>query len=139
MSLGWPWGISQVICLIRNCLQSGEIGAPNIVTVTVPVGLEQLRSTVDEYGDAPYLLTVSDDGRPHPLSVRVRWENGDIELRGGTVSCANASIRPDVTLLWPATKRGGFCLIVDGTATVSGECISIRPAWAVLHESQGIA
>ena len=103
--------------------------------VTVPVGLEQLCSEAAKYGDAPYLLTVSDDGRPHAVSVRVSWERGNLELSGGTRSRSNASIRPDVTLLWPAIEDGGFSLIVDGSASVSGEQIVIRPASAVLHRS----
>jgi hypothetical protein len=81
------------------------------------------------------LLTVSDDGRPHAVSVRVSWENGDLELSGGTRSRSNASKRPDVTLLWPAIEDGGFSLIVDGSASVSDEQIVVRPVSAVLHRS----
>jgi hypothetical protein len=82
--------------------------------VTVPVGLDQLRSEAAKYGDVPYLLTVSDDGRPHAVSVRVGWEQDEFRLSGGTRSRANASTRPEVTLLWPAIEDGGFSLIVDG-------------------------
>ena len=106
-----------------------------MAAVTVPVGLEQLSSEAAKYGDAPYLLTVSDDGRPHAVSVRVSWEQGNLELSGGTRSRSNASTRPDVTLLWPAIEDGGFSLILDGTASVSGEQIAIRPVSAVLHRS----
>jgi hypothetical protein len=103
--------------------------------MTVPVGLDQLRSEAAKYGDAPYLLTVSDDGRPHAVSVRVGWQEGVIALAGGTRSRANASRRPDVTLLWPAIEDGGYSLIVDGSATVEGEEMGIRPVSAVLHRS----
>jgi hypothetical protein len=106
-----------------------------MAAVTVPVGLEQLSSEAAKYGDAPYLLTVSDDGRPHAVSVRVSWEQGNLELSGGTRSRSNASTRPDVTLLWPAIEDGGFSLIVDGSASVSDERIVIRPVSAVLHRS----
>ena len=105
--------------------------------MTVPVGLEQLFTEAAKYGDAPYLLTVSDDGRPHAVSVRISWENGNLQLSGGTRSRSNASRRPEVTLLWPAIEHGGFSLIVDGSASVSGEQIVIRPASAVLHRSFG--
>jgi hypothetical protein len=103
--------------------------------MTVPVGLEQLRSEAAKYGDAPYLLTVSDDGRPHAVSVRVSWQEGDIELPGGSRSRSHAATRPEVTLLWPAIEDGGFSLIVDGSARVVGEQIVVRPASAVLHRS----
>jgi hypothetical protein len=106
-----------------------------MAAMTVPVGLEQLRAEVAKYGDAPYLLTVSDDGRPHAVSVRVGWEEGNLQLSGGTRSRLNAATRPDVTLLWPAIEAGGFSLIVDGSASVSGGQIVIRPEAAVLHRS----
>ncbi len=103
--------------------------------MTVPVGLEQLRTEAAKYGDAPYLLTVSDDGRPHAVSVRVSWENGDLVLSGGSRSRSNAASRPEVTFLWPAIEDGGFSLIVDGSASVSGPQIVVRPLSAVLHRS----
>jgi len=106
-----------------------------MAAMTVPVGLEQLRAEAAKYGDAPYLLTVSDDGRPHAVSVRVAWQEGSFALSGGTRSCSNASTRPDVTLLWPAVEAGGFSLIVDGSANVSGGQIVVRPESAVLHRS----
>jgi hypothetical protein len=103
--------------------------------MTVPVGLDQLRFEASKYGDAPYLLTVSDDGRPHAVSVRVRWELEELKLSGGTRSRANAAVRPDVSLLWPAIEEGGYSLIVDGSAQVADEQVTIRPAKAVLHRT----
>jgi hypothetical protein len=103
--------------------------------MTVPVGLDQLRSEAAKYGDAPYLLTVSDDGRPHAVSVRVGWDLAELKLAGGSRSRSNASARPDVTLLWPAIEAGGFSLIVDGSASVEADEMVIRPVSAVLHRS----
>ncbi|HLN06879.1 MAG TPA: pyridoxamine 5'-phosphate oxidase family protein [Acidimicrobiales bacterium] len=103
--------------------------------MTVPVGLEQLHSEVSRFGDAPYLLTVADDGRPHAVSVRVVWAEGELVLSGGTRSRSHAAARPDVTLLWRPIEDGGFSLIVDGTASVSAEQIAIRPVSAVFHRS----
>ena len=103
--------------------------------MTVPVGLDQVRAEAAKYGDTPYLLTVSDDGRPHAVSVRVRFEQGEITMPGGTRSRANASTRPDVTLLWPAAEDGGFSLIVDGSARVDAEQVSIQPVAAILHRT----
>jgi hypothetical protein len=103
--------------------------------VTVPVGLDKLRSEAAKYGETPYLLTVSDDGRPHAVSVRVGWERDELKLSGGNRSRSNASVRPDVTLLWPAIEDGGFSLIVDGSASVEADEMVIRPVSAVLHRS----
>ena len=103
--------------------------------MTVPVGLDRLRSEAAVYGDTPYLLTVSDDGRPHAVSVRVSWEHSQLRLPGGSRSRANASARPEVTLLWPAIEDGGFSLIVDGSASVAAEEMVISPTSAVLHRS----
>jgi len=107
--------------------------------MTVPVGLEQLRSEATKYGDAPYLLTVSDDGRPHAVSVRVVWDEGALRLSGGVRSRTNAATRPEISLLWPAIEDGGFSLIVDGSASVSDDQIVIRPVSAVLHRSLAAA
>lgn len=103
--------------------------------VTVPVGLDQVRAEAAKYGDTPYLLTVSEDGRPHAVSVRVRFDEGKITMPGGNRSRANAATRPDVTLLWPTNEDGGFSLIVDGSAKLEGEQISIRPVAAILHRT----
>jgi hypothetical protein len=103
--------------------------------MTVPVVLDQVRSEAAKYGDTPYLLTVSDDGRPHPVSVRVTWEGDQIRLAGGNRSRANAARRPDVTLLWPAIEDGGYSLIVDGSAEVQAEQVAISPVAAILHST----
>jgi hypothetical protein len=103
--------------------------------MTVPVGLDQLRAEAAKYGDTPYLLTMSDDGRPHAVSVRVSWDLAELKLPGGSRSRSNASARPDVTLLWPAVEDGGFSLIVDGSASVEADEMVIRPVSAVLHRS----
>lgn len=103
--------------------------------MTVPVELEQVRAEAAKYGDRPYLLTVSDDGRPHAVSVRVTWDEGRFTMPGGNRSRANASARPQVTLLWPALEDGGFSLIVDGSADVDGESVAVRPLAAILHRT----
>ena len=103
--------------------------------MSVPVELERLRTEVSRRGDTPYLLTVADDGRPHTVSVRVTWSDASLVLAGGSRSRSHASVRPDVTLLWPAVDEGGFSLIVDGTASVFAEQIAVHPVSAVLHRS----
>jgi hypothetical protein len=108
--------------------------------VSVPVELERLHDEVLAFGPTPYLLTVTDDGRPHAVSATVSWEDDGLVAPAGRTSARNAAARPDVTLLWPPVEPGGYSLIVDGTAAVedvSDEArhIVIRPAKAVLHRS----
>lgn len=103
--------------------------------MSVPVELQKLQAEVSKYGDTPYLLTVSDDGRPHAVAVRVAWDGTSLVLEGGRKSVTNATARPAVTLLWPPVETGGFSLITDGQASVSGDRVSIHPDTAVLHRS----
>lgn len=86
-----------------------------------------------------YLLTVSDDERPHLLALRpTTIGSGDSRrLRldaGGGRACRNASVRPSVTLVFPPAEHAdGFSLVVDGVATVEDVFVDVRPTWAVLH------
>jgi Pyridoxamine 5'-phosphate oxidase len=107
--------------------------------MSVGVALDELRSVLAELERAPYLVTVSDDGRPHAVAVPWGWRDDDLEVPAGNRTVANATARPDVTLLWPANDAGGYTLIVDGTAvhtegTGTGDNrIRVRPTRAVLH------
>lgn len=101
--------------------------------MSVGVELDRLHEEVARFGATPYLLTVSDEGRPHATSVSVSWD-GDVLVAGvGRRSASNVSARPDVSLLWAPVEDGGFSLIVDGAASVDGETVAVRPARAVLH------
>jgi len=107
--------------------------------MSIPVALEELRAAVADTDRAPFLLTVSDDGRPHSVAVDASWNDDELELPVGNRSMANASARPLVTLLWPARDAGGHTLIVDAdvtTARGTGEddnVVRVRPTRAVLH------
>ena len=46
---------------------------------------------------------------------------------------ANATVRPQVTLVFPSPEPGAFSLIVDGTATVHDDGVTVSPSSAVLH------
>lgn len=108
------------------------------ISVTVPELFEQ----VDRWGWC-YLLTVSDDGRPHLLSLRpvVTGDGEDRRLRfdaGGGRAGRNAGARPAATLVFPPhPDADGFSLVVDGEATVAetgdGSFVDVRPTSAVLH------
>jgi hypothetical protein len=100
-----------------------------------PVALDRLRAAVEERGAHAYVLTVSDDARPHVVHAPVRWEEDALVAEVGTRSAANAAVRPAVSLLYPVRAPGDYSLIVDGTAVVSEKDARLRitPVRAVLH------
>lgn len=101
--------------------------------MSIPVPVASLDEALAAYSYA-YLLTVSDDGRPHAVAVLPRLTDGVLHASIGHRSGVNASTRPDgVSLVWPPTTAGGYSLIIDGAAVVDGESISVTPSKAVLH------
>ena len=101
--------------------------------MSVGVELDRLHEEVGRFGAHPYLLTVSDDGRPHATSITVTFEGDELVAGVGRRSAANVGERPDVTMLWAPIEDGGFSLIVDGRAAVDGERVVLRPEKAILH------
>jgi hypothetical protein len=105
----------------------------------VAVALDALRQQVADYGSIAYLVTMTGEERPHLVSVRVRWEGSELVSTVGGGTAGNASARPAVSLLWPPTADGHYCLIVDGLATVrarageDGQEVAVDPTRAVLH------
>ena len=87
--------------------------------MSIPVPLERLRAALEERGGSAYVLTVSDDARPHAVHVPVRWEGDVLAADVGKRSAANAAARPVVSLLYPVRADGDYSLIVDGTAVVA--------------------
>ena len=107
--------------------------------MSISVALDELRAAIADTDRAPYLLTVSDDGRAHTVAVAPQW-NGDDELviAVGRRTAANAQARPLVSLLWPPKERAGYSLIVDAEVTTTasdddGHIVHLRPTRAVLH------
>lgn len=101
--------------------------------MTQGVELDRLHEEIARFGGTPYLLTVSDDGRPHATVVGAEAAGDTLVATVGRRSAANVGVRPDVSLLWPPVDAEGFSLIVDGTATADGERVTVRPERAVLH------
>lgn len=102
--------------------------------MSIPVAIEQLRAETRRFEIAPYLLTVSDDARPHAVAVAAAWAGDALAMDVGKRSAANAKARPQVSLLWPPNEPGGYSLIVDGTAAAtSDDRIAVTPTRAVLH------
>ncbi len=101
--------------------------------MSIPVALEQLRAASDERGGRAYLLTVTDDARPHAVHLALRWEGDALAADVGKRTAHNAAARPAVSLLYPAQRLDEYSLIVDGTAVVEANRLTITPTKAVLH------
>jgi len=108
--------------------------------VSIEVPIDQLFDDIGRWGFC-YLLTVSDDQRPHLLALRPTAEiNGDDRVlrfdAGGGRACRNAAARPSVSLVFPpAAHSDGMSLVVDGIARVDEAIVDVAPTWAVLHRA----
>ena len=84
-------------------------------------------------------MTVSAEGVPHVVSVRVERHDGDLVVGAGRHTAANAADRPGVTLLWAAPAGLHYSLIVDGTARSLTDSpssrLAVTPNRAVLHRT----
>lgn len=101
--------------------------------MSIAVELAELADTIAQYRFA-YLLTVSDGGRAHVAAVQPVLADGRLRVSGlGRRTRGNAAERPDVTLVWPPADIDGYSLIVDGSAELAGELMSMAPTRAVLH------
>jgi hypothetical protein len=80
--------------------------------------MERLRVALEERGPAAYVLTVSDDGRPHAVHGAVRWVDGRIVVEVGP----RRRLQPD-----RRRDRGTVATTGDGHRLV------ITPTKAVLH------
>ena len=107
--------------------------------MSIAVDLEQLRATIGTMTRAPYLLTVSDDGRAHSVAVAWEWHDDELDCAVGNRTLANARSRPEVSLLWAPNDADGYSLIVDATVTATAgtgtgdNVVRLQPTRAVLH------
>jgi hypothetical protein len=105
--------------------------------VSVKVALDELRERSAEFGAVAFLLTVTDDRRPHVVSVEVAWEHDELVAGAGRTTSANVARQPTVSMLWSPPAHGDYSLIVDGTAEAQerdeATVVVIRPSRAVLH------
>ena len=107
--------------------------------MSIQVGLDDVREQVAACGSYAYLLTVTEDGRPHAVSLRPEWDGDELIVRPGQRTMANAERSPEVSLLWPVSGRDGFALFVNGRAEVRMEggsaALAVKPSSAVLHKT----
>jgi hypothetical protein len=88
--------------------------------MSIPVPLKELAEAAGRYGPAAFLLTGSDDSRPHATHVSVAIDGASITCELGRKTARNSMARSLVSLLWPPIEAGGYSLIVDGEISVSG-------------------
>jgi hypothetical protein len=100
--------------------------------MSIPVPLAELGETLARFPWA-YLVTVSDDQRAHSLAVPTRFVDGALLLAAGRGTRANATARPNVTMVFPPASPTEYSLIVDGEALVVGDEVRVVPSSAVLH------
>jgi hypothetical protein len=103
----------------------------------IPIPLDRLRAALEERDGRAYVLTVSDDGRPHVVHGTIYWEGDMLAADVGGRSAANVTARPSVSLLCPVRSAGDYSLIVDGDAALvsheNRQRLLITPTKAVLH------
>ncbi|HEY5662818.1 MAG TPA: hypothetical protein VIS05_02155 [Ilumatobacter sp.] len=106
--------------------------------MSIPVPIDRLFDEVGRWGFG-YLVTVSDDQRPHLLALvpSVHDTAAGRCLRfdaGGGRAGRNAAVRPQVSAVFPpADHADGYSLVVDGVAHVDDRFVDVVPTWAVLH------
>ena len=107
--------------------------------MSAPLDTASLAERLEEYGPLAHLVTVSAEGAPHVVAVRVEQRDGELVVAAGRHTAANAAARPAVTLLWAAPAGWHYSLIVDGTARALPEpaapSLAVTPTRAVLHRT----
>lgn len=110
--------------------------------MSIAVDTRALSDRLAQFGAHAFLTTVSDDQRPHVVSVTVSLEGDRLVTSVGRTTGANLVAHPAATFLWsPAEAEPDYSLIVDGTAIdVRGEGpVAVEPTRAVLHRVAGAA
>ena len=103
--------------------------------MSIKVEIPELADVVAQHG-AGYLLTGSDNGRPHAAQLEFGVSGAELRCVTGRTSVRNATARPAVSILWPPTEPGGYSLIVDGDAQVVDAdtgAVVVTATSAVLH------
>jgi hypothetical protein len=101
---------------------------------------------MDEFGSTASLVTVSEDGTPHVVSVVVGTDGERLTVDVGTRTRENVSSRPNATLVWFPPHGGNYQMIVDGVVEQIGDknaddlsAVSITVTRGILHRLAGLA
>ena len=101
--------------------------------MSIPVELSKLADAMARYRFA-YLMTASANGAPRAIAVVPELQGGELIVHStGRRTRENVQRQSAVGLVWPPQSESDYSLIVDGTATVTGEQLHITPTGAVLH------
>lgn len=96
------------------------------------MSVDELRSALERFASG-YLLTTT-DGQVKVVTVDPVWDAEQLLITApGKGTVANLGSNPAVTLAFPPLEPRGYTLIVDGTASVDGDDVRVRPATGVLH------
>jgi hypothetical protein len=101
--------------------------------MSIAVELDAVAEVAAQQMPFAYLLTVSENDTVHLVAISPSIGEGVITCEAGKTSCANASARGRVSLLWPPAVPSDYSLIVDGDASVDGSVVRITPTRAVRH------
>jgi hypothetical protein len=101
--------------------------------VSIAVAIDDLAEAVARF-DFAYLVTIGDDGRPHVVAVSPQVRDAGVVVGElGRKTRANLAARPAVTLVWPPRSADEHSLIVDGSAELDGDTLTVTVSRAVLH------
>jgi hypothetical protein len=101
--------------------------------MSIGVDIERLDDELARFGHLAFVLTTSDDGRPHISHVALTHHQGVLRCAAGRHTSANVETRPQVAILWPPRATDGFSLIVDADARVDASDLHLTVTRAVLH------
>jgi len=88
----------------------------------------KLEDAISQYGHDAYLLTIGTTG-PHTSSVTVELHGNVITCLLGSSAAKNITRDPNVSLFWPPQEKGGYALILNGTANET-----TRPGGTIVAE-----
>jgi hypothetical protein len=93
-----------------------------------------LSEAISQYGRDAYLLTVGKDG-PHTSSVSVDLQGNVIGCMISPSAAKNIAREPKISLFWPPQERGGYAMILNGTAAVRRDPTGVTKAEITLTKS----
>ena len=103
-----------------------------------------VRRRISEFGELATLVTVSEAGTPHAVTVLVSVTGDRVVATVGPRTRLNLVARPTLSLLWLPADGGAYQLILDGIAETVGEeeggaltKISIAVTNGILHRLAG--
>jgi hypothetical protein len=100
--------------------------------MSIPVDLADLTTTLTDYPWG-YFITVGEQHVAHSLAVPTDYRDGVFHLQAGRGSRANATARPQVSMVFPGADGTAYSLVIDGTATAVDDGVQFAPSHAVLH------